>query len=535
MVDYLDSTQKKFILEQVKKICSTDDFKPKSLLCRFLMFIIEETLAGRGDQLKGYTIGVGVLGKSENFDPEQDSLVRIHAGRLRRSLDLYYLREGKDDSIRIYIPKGSYQPQFLQNKASDSEENDSGQENANSSSFSTEPSVAILPFNNLTGDPTKDYIAQGFSEDLSVELTKYDDLRVINCWYRPEKDSVIKTVFYDELGVRFLVDGSILGVENELRILVKLLDTLSGDQIWAEKYVKKFSLTNLLAIEDDITDLIAKTIGSEVGVIFHHMSQESGRMKPEKLSVFDAILSFYHYEANISSANALQTVEKLKAALQEDPTSGIIHAMLASLMGNAYALDFPDNDKSFALMVDLAEKAIALEPDNHIVRIIFLFKCFLVDDKDRFFQEVEKCLQMKIASPGKLGIVGFHASLFGDWERGKSILDKAMNQNIGYPKYFHGARCLYHYRASRFEDALAEANKYNVPGLFWGPMLRVACLGQLGDHSEAVLQKEQLTTLKPDFEEKATYLISRFVKQEELVEMIIDGLLKAGMRLHSTK
>jgi hypothetical protein len=75
--------------------------------------VVNETLEGRGDQLKGYTIGVSVLGKTENFDPEQDSLVRIHAGRLRRLLHTYYLDAGKNDPIYIDIPKGGYHPMFL--------------------------------------------------------------------------------------------------------------------------------------------------------------------------------------------------------------------------------------------------------------------------------------------------------------------------------------------------------------------------------------------------------------------------------------
>ena len=209
--------------------------------------------------------------------------------------------------------------------------------------------------------------------------------------------------------------------------------------------------------------------------------------------------------------------------------------MLADMYGHAYALDYPNQEGAMEKLISLSEKALRLEPDSQIVRLIYVTKCFLTNQKAQFFLEVDHCLKMKLFSPMRLGTLGFQLSLYGDWERGIGLLAKAMNKNIGYPLFFHGATSLFHFRKKNFQLALEEAERYDMPGLFWGPMLRVACLGQLGQPSEAVIQMDHIKKLKPDFEEKAYFLISRFVKQDELVEMIIDGLLKAGMHLHSTK
>ncbi|WP_297087484.1 hypothetical protein [uncultured Draconibacterium sp.] len=104
------------IIRQVEKICSSAEFNTKDLLCRFLSYIISEYLEGRGDSIKGYTIGVDVFNRGEDFDPGQDALVRINAGRLRRALDMYYLKEGINDKIKIEIPKGGYNPQITLKK-----------------------------------------------------------------------------------------------------------------------------------------------------------------------------------------------------------------------------------------------------------------------------------------------------------------------------------------------------------------------------------------------------------------------------------
>lgn len=94
------------IIRQVEKICKSSEFISKKLLCDFLSYIVSEYLAGRGEKIKGYSIAIDVFGRDENFDPGQDALVRIHAGRLRRMLDLYYLRSGIDDPVRIETPLG---------------------------------------------------------------------------------------------------------------------------------------------------------------------------------------------------------------------------------------------------------------------------------------------------------------------------------------------------------------------------------------------------------------------------------------------
>ena len=106
-----------------------------------------------------------------------------------------------------------------------------------------------------------------------------------------------------------------------------------------------------------------------------------------------------------------------------------------------------------------------------------------------------------------------------------------MQANISYPLYLYGATALYYYRKKQYRKALAEANKYNIPSLFWGPLLRAAILGQLGRKKEARENLDDLYQLKPDFNKKAEYLISRFVKEPAVVKHLIKGLTNAGMSI----
>ena len=97
-------TKAEEIRSNLSHILSSKEFSNKEKNCTLLKFLVEETLAGRADQLKQYTIGTGILNRPPDFNPDLDPIVRILAGRLRRSLKTYYEQEGTDDTIRIDIP-----------------------------------------------------------------------------------------------------------------------------------------------------------------------------------------------------------------------------------------------------------------------------------------------------------------------------------------------------------------------------------------------------------------------------------------------
>src|SRR5450631_1309177 len=114
-----DLLSEDLIHEQLQKIFNCSVFSVSDILRRFLTYITHETLAGRSNTIKEYTIAVSVLNKPASFKPQQDAIVRIHAGRLRRALHYYYKESANDDRVVISVPKGTYVPvfeKFLQGK-----------------------------------------------------------------------------------------------------------------------------------------------------------------------------------------------------------------------------------------------------------------------------------------------------------------------------------------------------------------------------------------------------------------------------------
>jgi len=522
------------IIHQVEKICKSEELAPKKLLCDFLSYIVSEYLAGRAEHIKGYSIAIDVFGREFDFDPGQDALVRIHAGRLRRMLELYYLKSGVGDQIRIEMPVGGYIPVFSDNGEGNAlditEPSESEMDREN---LFIEPSIAILPFKNLTGDPGKDFFSLGFSEELSVELTKYEDLIVYDFIYG--SDSPVSEYEYVEFinkkRARFIIEGATNQIGDKLKLLVKLSDVLSGKQIWADSYTEYLTALNIIDIQERIAREVSGIVGGEYGLIPKRLSADAKRVKPQQLDTYSAMLKFYYFQVNQTPDSALQAISALEEAVKSEKESGIAMSMLAAMHCNMYMLDSPKAENSYLKMIDLAEKGCKLDPDNLMVKVIRASIHFACDEKEHFFRIADECLKRKPTISLRLGALGFHYMLYGAWDQGKEIMDQLMVSRVGYPLYFHGATTLYYYRLGKYDRALIECDRYDVPALFWPPMFRIAILGQIGRKEHAKQSIERLYHLKPDFSEKAPFLISRFVKEEDLVDHVIQGLHKAGLEI----
>src|SRR6476620_4049588 len=150
----------KAIREQLVRILNSGPFHQSQRRQRFLEYLVNETLAGRGERLKAYNVALGVFERPETFDPTVDPLVRIEAARLREKLREYYGTEGQSDAIHIDLPKGTYTPQieFLHEGAPRIARREAPPTREGSSNV---PAVAVLPFDDLSADQSLGYLGDG--------------------------------------------------------------------------------------------------------------------------------------------------------------------------------------------------------------------------------------------------------------------------------------------------------------------------------------------------------------------------------------
>ena len=192
--------------KQLERILASPHFAETTRLKRFLRYLVERALAGDTDSLKGYAIGLDVFDRPDDFDPSVDTIVRVQAGKLRTRLDLYYAGEGRDDPVQITIPKGSYAPVFEIALEPRSEAPDPA---SGASDPRRRYSLAVLPFDNLSGDPQQEFLVDGFTEEILAALARFRELQVISrhSTYRYRGAPVDPRGVGEGLGVRFIVWG----------------------------------------------------------------------------------------------------------------------------------------------------------------------------------------------------------------------------------------------------------------------------------------------------------------------------------------
>jgi len=515
------------IRRQLRNILASPEFQASAMLRNFLAFIVEQTLAGNAQEIKGYTVATQVLGRNADFDAGKDPIVRILAGRLRRGLERYYLTQGRQDSVRIDIPKGAYVPNFQKVL---------GVERSVPEdpvlALPSGPAVAVMPLLNLTGDRKQEFFADGLAEELTSELARYQDLRVIafqSTLRWKGKEYSVREVGRD-LKVRFLVGGSVRKAARTVKIAIHVIDTQNGLRLWGEQYCRELRADSLINLQEEIARQVAAKIGSLYGIIPRTLSRETRKKPPESLETYEAFLRFYHHATILSPQTFAETLSVLEQAVTRDPESGLAWSLLAFLYCQNYTLQFSPMESTLEQALVFAQKGAVLEPENQLTRAALAHVHFFRNERELFLAEAEIALALNPNAPGPIGFLGWLLALFGEWERGLAILKKGRELNPHYPGWFHMAPYFYHFLQERYEEAYHEARAFQMPQLFWDPLLRAAALGRLGREKEGAQPLAELLHLRPDFPAAGPFLISCYAKFPYLVEGLLNGLRLAGLK-----
>ena len=518
------------IKAQLEQILQNAEFRGSEKQRNFLRFIVDETLEGRQSEIKGYTLAVSVYGRSESFDPQIDPIVRVEAGRLRRALEHYYLTAGKNDPVRITIPKGGYLP-FFQAVQVPPSAIETPIRDRDNSRLPSGPSIAVLPLLNLTGEKDQDYFADGLTEELTGELARFQEFKVIasQSTMRFKGSNVDPKEAGKDLGVRFLLTGSVRKDSKKIKVTVRLIDTSTAVRIWGKDFKHDLTAADLIAMQENIARQAAGVIGDQYGLISRRLSKESRKKVPAELRVYDAVLRFYQYEAELTPEAFEKALAALEQAVETDPEYGLAWAMLGHLHADNYALEFCRIEAPLDKALTYARKGVALEAESQFARDALALVYFHQGDAARFLEQVEQTIQLNPNAPYVVGVAGWHMALCGSWDRGLALLKKGMQLNPYHPGWFHLAPFMYYYQRNEYENAFAAALKFNYPGFFWDPLMRAAALGQMERAYEAKTAVGELLKLIPDFANSGPRLIGRYVKVDGLVDKVMTGLQKAGL------
>ena len=511
------------IQQQLQRILASPEFQATDRQREFLQFVVTETLAGRSYEIKGYTVATRVFERRKDFDQATDPIVSIQANKLRRAMERYYLVAGKQDPIHIDIPKGTYVPTFYEQTGIKSDTTPRISKSPVVSFEGSWPSVLIRTFKNLTDDP--DYLAVGLATELAMELTRYQDVRVL--MYNPEGHGKRAS----DTVARFVIDGSVRKDRAGIKVAVNLMDTKTNTQVWSDIHQSGLEAAQLIAFQEDVARVIAVKIAGEYGIISKNLSIESKNIPPSDLKTYEAILRYYEFNMVFSGDTFLHALEALKIASVNEPECGLVWAMLGRLYATNYSLELMNLVTPLEEAIGFAEKGVYLNPDNQRTRLILAFARLFSNEVSAGLAEVERALALNPNSLLFIENIGYLLTLFGDWERGPALIRKAIKLNPYYNITVHYALWVDWVRQEKYQQAYLETLNFRKPMLFWDPLIKAATFGLLGRYEEGKRAAEKLIKLKPDFPSRGRVLIKHYIKFEDIVERTIDGLAKVGLKI----
>jgi len=427
---------KKEILQELDKILASNLFSRSSVLSSFLKFIVEETLKGNTEGLKEYTIAVNALGKSVDFNPQIDAIVRIHAGRLRRLLNEYYTTSGVADVIKIEVVKGTYVPVFRTNLFNKPKIETKTVKTPTVFSRS-KLTLAVLPFQNLCPDNDFVFFVDGLGEELTRIFSSFQDIDVIahhsTRKYATQPDDI--RIVGSDLGVHYVITGSVKRSSKEIRVNVALIKTLNGMQVWSQTYNNPLNIDNLLNIQDQIIENVCSLLGGYYGIIIHEKA--TSFREPSSMESFDAALWNYYFHMNYSEETYLKTRDALEKAIDRDPNFATGMAMLAELYVLADTLGYPSVKDPVKIALELTKRALRIDPRCQHANHEYGWLHVYLQKKDEAVKALEYSLTLNPSSVSLMGGIGFNLACAGEYKRAEALLTKSLNLNPHCPWWFY--------------------------------------------------------------------------------------------------
>ena len=336
---------------------------------RFLKFIVTETLAGHTDRLKGYTIAVEVFDRDVSFDPAIDAIVRVEAARLRAKLREYYEREGGTDPVRFELPKGAYvirmewrAPHTARSLQESPDARAPTVEHAMSTGLrpiEDRPSLVVLPFANMSSDSEQEYFADGITDGLITELSRLPGLFVISRHSSFVYKGVSKRAeeIGAELGIRYLLEGSVHRAAERVRITVQLIDAASGAHLWAERYDRE--LKDIFAVQDDVTQRIVNVLQVKFAANARERMSHGGTVNVE---AHDYLLRGLERFWKFTPESTREARVQLVRAVELDPGYAAGHTWLARVLVFRWIMLWDPNPETLERAYDHIRLAVDLDP-----------------------------------------------------------------------------------------------------------------------------------------------------------------------------
>jgi len=393
------------------------------------------------------------------------------------------------------------------------------------------PSIAVLSFSNLSGDPEQDYFADGMAEEIITALSRCASLFVIarnSSFTYKGKDVDVRRIGRD-LGVQYVLEGSVRRVGDHLRVVGQLVDATSGMHVWADRFDGQAS--DVFALQDQITERVVGALEPKLQLA---EIERVRRKATPNLDAYDLMLRAQSLEHECTQESLEAALRCLEQARAIDPSYALALALAAYCRAERYHLGWsiaPEAEVADGLR--LAERAIELGKDDPNVLWMASFAVrILGGDLQRARELVNRSLQLNPNSAIALTNAAFAEVFLAKPERALELLQRAERLSPCDPKawYTHAAAAWVHFSRGGFEEAAARARKAWAQNPRHTPSLRLltASLVKLERVEEAATVVQQMLKLEPQLTLKSLRWRLRYI-DDELLSQFTEALRIAGL------
>ncbi len=362
------------------------------------------------------------------------------------------------------------------------------------------PSVAVLPFQNMSGDAEREYFADGMVEDIITGLSRIKWLFVIarNSTFAYKGRSVDIKQVGRELGVRYVLEGSVRKSGDRVRVTTQLIDSITGAHVWAERYDRKYD--DIFALQDDIT---LSVIGASEPSLRHAEIERAKRKRPDNLTAYDLVLQAHDDTYSRMPAQSKRALVLLERALALDPTYALAHAYAAECHHSIFLREGMQEEHRIASLRH-AEAAITYGQDDATA---LTFAGFTIGMEGRDHATAlslfEQALSVSPSSAHTYICGSIILAFDGQAERAIERGERALRLSPFDPWRASALMGLAfgHFHRGRYEDALAAGRKavQASPGFSIAYVTLAAPLAKLGRIDEAKAAAVKLLELQPSF------------------------------------
>ena len=323
-------------------------------------------------------------------------------------------------------------------------------------------SLAVMKFKNLSNNQEQEYFCEGFSEDLILMLAKFNKLVVISShasFAYSDKSKGFKEVG-KELGVRYIIHGSVRKLGPKMRITANLISTERENSIWSSNF--DLSIDEVFDVQDKIAEQIVATI---VGRVEEDTLNTLTAKRPENMDAYDLVLKGLEYakKGNIVKTNIEKAVELFEQAITSEPTYARAHAWRACSLGNLMDWEDHPDPKLFTKALESANLALDLDPNEpEVHRVLGAIKLWYERDHEMGKYHFEKAREL---CPSDVYIIQRYATAliyFGEFEQALNEVKRAMRLDPFSHDLLHGTEALCHYWLENYEESVSCFKKIKV-------------------------------------------------------------------------